>query len=106
MPTADENLATVREWTGSQPDDVTILTALATAEALPVALHILRVRYADMVANPAKWAVVDDYSQDASENLKLLAAQIRRLEGTIDETGVTAEYGWQTVYIEGPSLAR
>ncbi len=97
----------IRRWTGSTPDDLTLLVALETEpDPLKVALQVLHVRYSDMVANPAKWAVVDDYSQDTSENLALLAAQIRRLEGEVDGTGAVSDYPWGSAPIEGPSLKR
>jgi hypothetical protein len=97
----------IRRWTGSIPDDLTLLVALESEpDPLKVALQVLHVRYSDMVANPAKWAVVDDYSQDTESNLAALASQIRRLEGEVDGTGAVNDYPWGSVPIEGPSLRR
>lgn len=94
----------VRDWVGSTPDDTAILAALGEAgdDPLRAALTILRRRYADMATNPAKWAVVDDYSQDTSENLKALQGQIGRLETlTGDATDPT---GLDAIRIAGPNL--
>ena len=98
-----DNLAAIRQWVGSVPDDVELLTLLAAGdEPQRIALQILRVRYADMVTNPAKWAVVDDYSQDGTANLKALAAQIGRLENALGEGEVT----FTSTPICGPSMER
>ncbi len=106
-PTSTEQLATVRRWVGSHPDDTEILVALAVNDdPLRVALQILHVRLADMVANPLKWATVDDYSEDRSGNLAALRGQIAALEAEVDGVTAADDYGWSSTPICGPSLAR
>ena len=94
----------VRDWVGSTPDDTAILAVLGEAghDPLRAALTILRRRYADMASNPAKWAVVDDYSQDTSENLRVLHGLIGRLETLTGDA--TDPAGLDTVRIVGPDL--
>lgn len=99
-------ITTIREWVGTQPDDGTIgaLFADHNHDPLRTALSILRTRYADMTANPAKWAVVDDYSQDTTANLEILASRIQRLEILTGETSTSSS--WVSTRICGPSIAR
>lgn len=100
-------IAAVRRWVGSQPDDVDLWVTLDQYGEDPdrAALHILRVRYADMVANPAKWAVVDDYSQDGTANLAFLRAQIARLEAIVGEAEPDP-WGFSSTPICGPGVTR
>ena len=97
----------IRQWVGSEPDDADLLDQLANGTPpLRIALHILRVRYADMLANPTKWAVTDDYSQDTGKNVELLAARIGRLENELGETPDQATYPFSATPICGPSIGR
>lgn len=95
-----------REWVGSQPDDATLTAEIAAwGGALRASLAILRARRADLIASPAKWAVVDDYSQDVGDNLAALADQISRLEPLVP--GETSDpLGWSSNEIIPPSLDR
>lgn len=99
-------LQIAREWVGSQPDDTALQAAIDEWRSPHrAALAILRARRADMIAQPAKWAVVDDYSQDASANLRALDDQIARLEALVPEEG-TDPVGWSSTPIIPPSLDR
>lgn len=99
-------LTRIRRWVGTVPDDATLLVSIDDHDGNidAAALTILRTRYADMVSHPAKWAVVDDYSQDTSKNLQVLAAQIRALEEITGETVPPA--GFTVTPICGPGLGR
>lgn len=103
MPT---DIAAVRAWVGSTPDDDVILDALDDhASVYAAALHLLRVRRADMVATAARFAVSGDYSQDTTANIKALDAQIARLEDLagVDSSTVAT---LTSAPICGPSLGR
>lgn len=99
-------LTRLRTWIGTTPDDGDALAVLVDHDdqVEAAALTILRTRYADMVSNPAKWAVVDDYSQDATANLKALAARITALEEVTGE--IVPAPGFTVTPICGPGLAR
>jgi hypothetical protein len=106
MPLSD--LAAIREWVGSTPDDTTLLVLLEDhgGDVKRTALGVLRTRYADMISNPTKWATVDDYSEDWSENLRVLRAQVVRLEDEVEGEAATGGYAFQSVAIAGPGSNR
>jgi len=96
-----DDIAAVREWVGSDPDDDTVEAELDrwVDDPHPVeraALAILRVRLADVLAGPAKWAEGQDYSEDWSSNLKLLQGRVARLEGIV---GADADLAAPTVAV-------
>lgn len=95
----------VREYVGTTPDDDAIMAMLNAhdGDAHGAARSILRVRLADMIAHPAKWAVVDDYSQDTSANIAAVRAQIAAID---DEIAGIAPGAWRQIPIVGPSMAR
>jgi hypothetical protein len=99
----------VRDWTGSTPDDDAIRSALdRTGQDAPkAALAILRRRRADMIANPAKWAVDGDYSQGQEKyQLEALDATIHTLEVVTGEAEPDGLPLLGQARISGPSLDR
>ena len=72
----------VRDWVGSTPDDATITAHLGDLDddVHLTAARILRRRRADMVANPAKWSVDGDWSQEtAKHQFDAIDEMLRRL---------------------------
>lgn len=86
-----EQLAEIREWVGSTPDDATVE---ATFDALggvrDTIRRILRMRRADMIANPSQFAIPGEYSQSTVQNLKSIDELLAELETADLETEVAS----------------
>lgn len=84
----DTALHVIRSWVGSNPSDTDLETRFdRLTDAQLVALEVLRERRADLVSNPAQFAVSGDYSQSTGKNIDALDADIVRLE-RLTGTGV------------------
>lgn len=89
-------IAELRSWIGTEPDDATLDASydrLGTLE--DVALEVLRARRAEMVLDgPAKLDITGDRNEDWSANLNALNKDIATLTGP---GGGTAASGTQAV---------
>lgn len=80
------DLAAIRARIGAAtpPTDTDLAVAfdrLGSADA--VALEVMRGRYADALAGPAKWSVEGDFSIDNTATIAALSRQVAALEGDI-----------------------
>lgn len=81
MAASADELAAIRAWVGSTPDDTAVNAKwdrLLSVEA--VALEILRGRRADYEASPASLSVSGEFSMGVGDNIKSLTADIAALE--------------------------
>lgn len=106
MPLLADDLARIREWVGSSPDDGDVATVYERVgeDPLAAALSILRTRRADMLAEPATWAVSGEYSQSTKDNLAALDRQIADLETLVP--GESTSGLISTVQLVRPDLER
>lgn len=75
-----EQLATLRNEVGSNPDDATLQSIYDRTEGVyATAYEVVAQRLADMRANPAQFSVSGEYGQNVSANLTALNEQLRRL---------------------------
>lgn len=82
---SEADLAVLRSHVGSEPPDEDLrLRYERTGSVERTAYEILRGRYADMLANPAKWSVDGDFTKDHTENLKALQGQLASLEPSVN----------------------
>lgn len=71
----------VRAWTGDEPSDALVTDALDRCGSVEAAaLEILSTRRANMEADPLKWAIDGDLSEDWTENAARLDARIASLD--------------------------
>lgn len=78
MALSTDQYVYIRRQTGSTPSDSdlnVIYTRVGNVDVL--VLEVLETRYANLLATPASFTVVGDYSQSTGENLKALAAKIK-----------------------------
>lgn len=91
MALTAEQLAEIREWVGSTPDDVTVS---ATFDALggvrDTIRRILRMRRADLIANPSQFAIPGEYSQSTVANLKAIDSLLEQLDTAPLDTEVAS----------------
>lgn len=82
MASTEETRTLLAERVGLNTPEPDLVEALerSSGDVLGAALSILRARYADMVATPAKWSVAGDYEEDHSANLAALSNLISSLE--------------------------
>jgi hypothetical protein len=81
MAITAEQLAEVRDWVGSTPDDGEVGDTFdALGSVRDTIRRILRRRRADLIANPAQFSVPGEYSQNTGDNLKYLDALIASLD--------------------------
>jgi hypothetical protein len=76
------DLAWMREWIGSSPDDAALADKLAAYDGKRTlaALGILRSRRADLLADPLSYSIRGDVSVNAAGNLSALDSLIAQLE--------------------------
>lgn len=91
ITSADPIIIAIRALIGSATpptdDDLyDIYERLGTVDA--VALEVMRGRYADALAGPAKWSVEGDFSIDNTAVIAALSKQVAALEGVVGESPV------------------
>lgn len=76
------DLAWMREWVGSTPDDAALADLLDTYEGVRslAALGLLRMRRADLLGDPLSYSIRGDVTVNATANLNALDAMIGLLE--------------------------
>lgn len=103
MAISPEDLAWLREWVGSSPDDATLEAQLDLYGVRSLtALGILRVRRADLLGDPLSYSIRGDVTVNAAGNLSALDILIARLEGIAVADGDLPEEGT----LQGATLER
>lgn len=82
MPIEPADLAWMREWIGSTPDDATLEERLAVYDGVRslTVLGVLRTRRADLLADPLSYSIRGDVTVNATANLAALESLIASLE--------------------------
>lgn len=77
------DLAWMREWVGSTPDDATLADRLNVYEGQRTlaAIGLLRMRRADLLSDPLSYSIRGDVTVNAQANLSALDAMLSTLEG-------------------------
>lgn len=72
-----DQLVYIRKQVGSSPDDASLQAIYDRPVTVnQLVLEVLELRYADLIATPATFAIPGDYSQSTAENIKALAERI------------------------------
>lgn len=81
-------LAAIRAEVGSTPDDATLqLIFDRTANLGAVAVEVISMRLSDLLASPATFTIIGDYSQSNETNIAGLRSQLSRLHGLSGDDG-------------------
>lgn len=83
MFTADQ-ITAIRVWVPWDPPDDTALhvrgDVLGTTSIFPVVIEQLRVQLSKLIAAPAQFSIVGDYSQNTGANIEALERQLAAAE--------------------------
>lgn len=83
-------LSDLRGWVGDEPTDAELDTLYDLHRSVEkVAYVVLSRRMASMAADPLRFTVDGDVTEDYTENIKILAAQIQKLAPMVDAGGTT-----------------
>lgn len=102
MAASAAELAEIRRWVGSTPDDSTlneIWDRLLSVNA--VALEVLGKRLADFEKDPGSLSVVGDFSQSTDVNIRSLNEKIAKLTGLVS-SGSASGIGVSRLVRRGP----
>lgn len=88
--------AEIRTWVGTAAETSDLAARYERLRSVhAVALEVLRLRLADVLANPATFSIDGDYSQSWGENIRTLRSQVAQLELLV-AAGSTAVAGTVT----------
>ena len=84
------DLAWMREWVGSSPDDAALADRLEVYEGQRTlaVIGLLRMRRADLLSDPLSYSIRGDVTVNASANLTALDSMLAKLEAIAASEGV------------------